>query len=74
MASIVQRLATRSITGRDLGIDVHKLHDYYICFGNNTALNTVTHTYWNASFLRHKNILSFRNIYLKQVFLAHAIA
>ena len=27
MASIVQRLATRSITGRDLGIDVHKHHD-----------------------------------------------
>ena len=27
MASIVQRLASRSITGRDLGIDVHKHHD-----------------------------------------------
>ena len=27
MASIVQRLASRSITGRDLGIDVHKHYD-----------------------------------------------
>jgi len=25
---------------------------YYICFGNNTALNTVAHTYWNTSFSR----------------------
>jgi len=27
MASIIQRLASRSITGRDLGIDAHKHHD-----------------------------------------------
>jgi hypothetical protein len=47
MASVVKRLASRSISGRDLGIDVHNhtaelLHFF---FKKKTPLNAVTLTF-----------------------------
>jgi hypothetical protein len=74
MASIVQRLASRSITGRDLGTDVHKhhvelLHLFWKQYGTE---HCYTHILERKFLEAEEYTLLQKYIYFKQVFLAHA--